>query len=100
MGRHRWRAPVFAGERRVTWGAGGPDVSVFGGRGRQHVRVVYGSVPGMLALIPLVVSGGEMLVNETVIGGEHAGWNVAVAVRLKSALPFCTGKSPAAVTLV
>src|SRR4030095_11185105 len=36
----------------------------------------------------------------TVIGGEQSGWNVAVRVRLKSALPFCTGKSPSALTLV
>src|SRR5215475_1573255 len=60
----------------------------------------YGSVPGMLAVIPLVVSVRVMLVNETVMGGEHDGWNVAVAVRLKSALPFCTGKSAAVLTLV
>lgn len=27
----------------------------------------------------------------TVIGGSHDGWNVAVAVTLNSAFPFCTG---------
>jgi hypothetical protein len=38
------------------------------------------------------------LVNRTVIGGLHEGWNVAVSVSETSALPFCTGKSPAADT--
>lgn len=39
----------------------------------------YRSVPGMLAVRLLVVSVRTMSVNETVIGGLHSGWNVAVA---------------------
>ena len=38
-------------------------------------------------------------VNWTVIGGAHSGWNVAVTDSVQSALPFCTGKSPADETL-
>ena len=49
--------------------------------------------------IPLVVSVTETLLNTTVIGGEQFGWKVAVTVSVKSALPFCTGKSPSAETL-
>ena len=49
--------------------------------------------------MPFVVSVTVTSVNSTVIGGLHGGWNVAVSVRLKLALPFCTGKSPAAETL-
>src|SRR6266516_5944561 len=41
-----------------------------------------------------------MSLNTTVIGGVQSGWKVAVAVRLKSAFPFWTGKLPAAETLV
>jgi hypothetical protein len=33
-------------------------------------------------------------------GGLRSGLNVAVAVSVNSACPFCTGKSPAAETLV
>src|SRR6187549_1245443 len=44
--------------------------------------------------MPLVVSVTVTSVNWTVIGGLHDGWNVAVSVRLNSALPFWTGKSP------
>jgi hypothetical protein len=40
----------------------------------------YGSVPGMLAVRLLVVSVRTMSVNETVIGGTHSGWNVAVTL--------------------
>jgi len=36
--------------------------------------------------------------NLTVIGGLHSGWKLAVKVSENSALPFCTGKSPAAET--
>src|SRR5947209_647210 len=39
------------------------------------------------------------LVHSSVIGGEHEGWNVAVAVSEKSAFPFCTGKLPPAPTV-
>jgi hypothetical protein len=39
------------------------------------------------------------LLNSTVIGGLQGGWNVTVAGTLKSALPFCTGKSPPAAKL-
>jgi hypothetical protein len=48
----------------------------------------------------LVVSVSVTFWNSTVIGGLHAGWNTAVAVRVYSDLPFCTGSSAAAVTLV
>src|SRR6266545_536111 len=41
-----------------------------------------------------VVSVTVTSVYATVIGGLHGGWKVAVSVRLNSALPFCTGKSP------
>jgi hypothetical protein len=51
----------------------------------------------MLAVIPLVVSLRVMSVKDTVISGEQSGWNVAVAVRLNSAMPFRVGKSLAAV---
>jgi hypothetical protein len=44
--------------------------------------------------IPFVVSATEMFENWTVMGGLQSGWKVAVTVRLKVALPFCTGKSP------
>lgn len=37
-------------------------------------------------------------VNATVIGGLHGGWNTAVSVSEKFALPFCTGNWPAALT--
>ena len=47
----------------------------------------------------LVVSVTVTSVYWTVIGGLHDGWNVAVSVRLKLALPFWTGKSPSAETL-
>jgi hypothetical protein len=53
----------------------------------------------MLCVSPLVVSVTVMSVNTTVIGGLQLGWNVAVAESVKSAFPFCTGKSPAAETL-
>ena len=58
------------------------------------------NVPEKLCVRPFVVSVTVTSVNTTVIGGLHDGWNVAVAVSVKSALPFCTGKSPAAETLV
>ena len=45
--------------------------------------------------MPLVVSVTVTFVYRTVIGGLHGGWNVAVSVSEKSALPFCTGKLPA-----
>jgi hypothetical protein len=45
-----------------------------------------------------VVSDSVTSVNWTVIGGLHGGWNTAVSVSEKFALPFCTGKSPAALT--
>src|SRR5574341_1885556 len=48
--------------------------------------------------MPLVVSVTVTSVNATVIGGLQSGWNTAVRVRLNSALPFCTGKSPSAET--
>jgi hypothetical protein len=51
-------------------------------------------------VIPFVVSVIRMFDQTTVIGGVQSGWKVAVALRVKLALPFCTGKSPAAVTLV
>jgi hypothetical protein len=47
-----------------------------------------------------VVSAIVMSENTTVIGGLHSGLNVAVAVSVNSACPFCTGKSLAAETLV
>src|SRR5712691_10022406 len=47
----------------------------------------------------LVVSVSLRFWNCTVIGGLHAGWNAAVAVRVYSDLPFCTGTSAAVVTL-
>ena len=53
-------------------------------------------VPVKLSEMLLVVSVTVTSVNSTVIGGLHGGWNVAVSVRLKMALPFWTGKSPAA----
>src|SRR5689334_12577534 len=46
-----------------------------------------------------VVSVTVMLVKATVIGGLQEGWKVAVTDSEKSALPFWTGKSPAALTL-
>jgi len=46
----------------------------------------------------LVVSVTVTFVYSTVIGGLHGGWKVAVSVSEKSALPFCTGKSPAVET--
>jgi hypothetical protein len=57
-------------------------------------------VPEKLRVSPLVVSVTVTSVNCTVIGGLQFGWNVAVADSLKLALPFWTGKSPAAETLV
>jgi hypothetical protein len=57
--------------------------------------LVYGSIE-----IPLVRSVIKMFDQTTVIGGEQSGWHVAVADRLKLALPFCTGKVPVAETLV
>src|SRR5919204_1332056 len=53
----------------------------------------------MFALAPLVSSTRLTSVNWTVIGGLQSGWNVAVSERVPSALPFCTGKSPAELTL-
>jgi hypothetical protein len=47
-----------------------------------------------------VVSAIVMSENTTVIGGLRSGLNVAVAASVNSACPFCTGKSPAAETLV
>ena len=49
--------------------------------------------------MPFVVSVTVTFVYTTVIGGEQLGWNVAVSVRLNSALPFWTGKSPEVETL-
>ena len=49
-------------------------------------------------LTPLVSSVRTMFVNLMVIGGEHGGWSTATAVKEPSALPFWTGKSPAADT--
>lgn len=42
----------------------------------------------MFAVAPLVSSTRLTLVNCTVIGGLHSGWNVAVSVRLKFASPL------------
>jgi hypothetical protein len=50
--------------------------------------------------MPLVLSVTVTSVKTTVMGGEQLGWNVAVTLRLKLALPFWTGKSPALDTLV
>src|SRR6266498_4791865 len=52
----------------------------------------------MFSVMPLVVSVTDTFVNSTVIGGLHDGWNTAVTDRVQSALPFWTGKSPAAET--
>ena len=46
----------------------------------------------------LVVSHALTSVNTTDIGGLQSGWNVAVTSSENSALPFWTGKSPAAET--
>jgi len=48
---------------------------------------------------PFVVSVTVTSVKTTVIGGLQSGWKVAVADSVKSAFPFCTGKSPSAETL-
>ena len=56
-------------------------------------------MPGNERVRPFVVSVTVTSVNATVIGGLHSGWNVAVTDSVKSALPFCTGKSPSALTL-
>lgn len=56
------------------------------------------NVPGSVVLMPLVVSVTTTSVNATVIGGLQGGWNTAVNVRLKLALPFWTGNCPAAET--
>jgi len=48
----------------------------------------------------MLVESLTMMVKDTVIGGEHEGWNEAVTDSGKSALPFWTGKSPAAMTSV
>src|SRR6266536_17467 len=45
---------------------------------------------------PLVVSSSVTLSHWTDIGGVQSGWKVAVTVKLKSAFPFWTGKSPTA----
>jgi len=50
-------------------------------------------------VMPLVSSVTVTSVKATVIGGTHSGWKEAVTDRVKSALPFCTGKSPSAETL-
>ena len=60
----------------------------------------YPSVPGIFAVIPFVVSVRTTSTKTTVIGGVQLGWNAAVAVSVKSAFPFCTGKSPATATPV
>jgi hypothetical protein len=57
---------------------------------------IYSRVAEMSWVVSVIV----MFVNATVIGGLQSGWNVAVAVSVNSACPFCTGKSPAAETLV
>jgi hypothetical protein len=41
--------------------------------------------------MPFVVSVTVTLLNATVIGGLHSGWNVAVKSIEKRALPFWTG---------
>jgi hypothetical protein len=48
--------------------------------------------------MPFVVSVTVISVYTTVIGGVQSGWNDAVAVSVKSALPFWTGKSPERLT--
>jgi hypothetical protein len=62
-------------------------------------RSVPQNVPGKLLELPLVSSVIVTSLNATVIGGLQSGWKVAVTVRMNSALPFWTGKSPAAETL-
>ncbi|MDF2733483.1 MAG: hypothetical protein K0S97_106 [Chloroflexota bacterium] len=57
------------------------------------------NVPDNVAEMPLVVSVTVTPVKTTVIGGVQSGWNVAVSVSSKVALPFWTGKSPSAETL-
>ena len=47
----------------------------------------------------LVVSVTTMLTNMTLIGGLQLGWNVAVTLKEKSALPFWTGNVPSVETL-
>ena len=56
------------------------------------------NVPGNDLVRPLVVSVTVTSVNSTLIGGLQSGWKVAVTESVKSALPFCTGKSPSAET--
>ncbi len=48
-------------------------------------------VPGTDLVSPWVRSVTTTLLHTTVIGGLQFGWNVAVKVREKFALPFCTG---------
>ena len=88
---------------RSGWGAA---LCVTKGEGRRDAAprsIKAGrpqNVPEKLCVRPFVVSVTVTSVNTTVIGGLHDGWNTAVALSVKSALPFCTGKSPAALTLV
>ena len=63
-----------------------------------EVRSGGQNVPEKDLLMPLVVSVTVTSVKTTVIGGLHEGEKLAVTVSEKLALPFCTGKSPAAET--
>lgn len=56
-------------------------------------------MPGSVTEMPLVVSVTVTSPKTTVIGGLHLGWKVAVRVSEKFALPFWTGKSPAALNV-
>src|SRR2546422_10061072 len=99
------RRPSHSRDRQVPAGGkarrGGDSPPLLAAvRNHSLARAIpYGQLDGVCAEMPLVVSVAERLLNTTVIGGLHSGWNVAVRVNDQSALPFCTGKSPAAFML-